>query len=91
MKKIINGKKYDATTARLVCERDYYDNGNWFSTSALFRKKTGEFFIFHNINQRELWAKESYIDPITKAEALKFAEENMDGEDYEAFFGEVEE
>ena len=93
MKKIINGKKYDTTTAtRIACdtnfrgsitETDYY-------TSDLFKKKTGEYFVYDFGNK---WSKQAgeKITPLTEQEAKQWCEEHLDGDEYEAIWGEVEE
>ena len=48
MKKIINGKKYDTDTAQELASWD--NGGGWrdfhHCEETLYRKKTGEFFLF---------------------------------------------
>lgn len=46
MKKIINGKKYDTSTAKYLGEYDfgYQSSFNWYREE-LYEKKTGEFFL----------------------------------------------
>ena len=91
MNKIINGRKYNTETAVLVCEEHCYNYGNWQSTHELYKKKTGEFFIYHRFNPNDVWTPANYIEPVSEETALKFAQEIMNGDDYEKFFGEVEE
>ena len=48
MKKIINGKLYDTSTAHLVGEWDNQLYGNPdYAAESLYRKRTGEFFLRH--------------------------------------------
>ena len=83
MTKIINGKKYDTNTAKFVCKGTF---GNFGCKSVtLYQKQNGEFFEYHHLDGRE------WIEPVDESEAKRFAEEQMDGDEYEAFFGEVEE
>lgn len=87
MKVIINGRKYDTETARLL--------GKVMNENAsigcpvfdeLYRKKTGEFF-------RYLWREfyGSEIVPLTEQEAREWMEDHSSVELYEEIFGEVEE
>jgi len=86
MKKIINGRKYDTNTATEVC-RGYF--GNFGSKKVvLYKKKNGEFFEHHTLNE---FGFREWIEPVDEKEAKRFAEEQMTGDDYEKFFGEVEE
>ena len=83
MKKIINGRKYDTTTATQVC---YGFFGNFGCKEVtLYQKKNGEFFEHHELDGKE------WIEPVDESEAKRFAEEQMTGDEYEKFFGEVEE
>lgn len=83
MKKIINGKKYETDTAKFVC---YGAFGNFgCKTVTLYQKKNGEFFEYHRLDGRE------WIEPVDESEAKRFAEEQMDGDEYEKYFGEVAE
>ena len=80
MNKIINGKKYNTDTAIEIAstchEGDY---------KTLYRKKNGEFFFhYENSNYRE-----ESIRPIPINEAKSFAEDNLNGDEYEAVFGKV--
>ena len=102
MKKIINGKVYDTATAQCVGEwsnpytrRDF----NWVEET-LYRKRTGEFFIFGEGGPRSQYAKEvgmrqwsngERIMPLTWDEAREWAEEKLSADEYEQAFGEVTE
>ena len=100
MKKIINGKVYDTATAQCVGEwsnpynrRDF----NWVEET-LYRKRTGEFFIYGEGGPRSQYAKEigtrqwssgERIMPLTWDEAREWAEEKLAADEYEQAFGEV--
>lgn len=100
MKKIINGKVYDTEKAKEMAS--WSNGGTWRDFShveeTLYRKKTGEYFLFgeggpmtqyaERVEQNG-WSGGSRIMPMTYAEATKWAEEHLDGDDYEAIFGEV--
>ena len=102
MKKIINGKVYDTEKAKAVGEWSNslgYRDFNW-KEETLYRKKTGEFFLFGeggpNTNYAERidtnsWSSGSVIIPMTYGEAMEWAEKKLDGDTYESIFGKVEE
>ena len=102
MKKIINGKVYNTETAQEV--------GSWSNNlsyrdfnhceEALYRKKTGEYFLYGVGGPRSpyaervgdnSWSGGSAIRPLTFEEAREWAEEKLSAEEYESIFGEVSE
>lgn len=86
MKKIIDGKKYDTNTAQEVCCGFF---GNYHCKKVtLYRKKSGEFFEHHVLTE---FGYRAWIEPVSETEAKRFAEEQMDAEEYEKIFGKVEE
>lgn len=102
MKKIINGKKYDTETAK--CLATAYsslsptDFGYW--SERLYLKKTGEYFLHGEGGPMSKygvkcgtnsWGWGSRIIPYTEGEAMAWAEEHLDGDEFEQIFGEVEE
>lgn len=100
MKKIINGKSYDTNTAQKVGEwsngLSYRDFG-WVEET-LYRKRTGEYFLFgeggpasrySEATGSNSWSSGSRVMPLSYAEASKWAEEHLDGDEYEAIFGAV--
>lgn len=101
MNKVINGKRYDTETAELIGE---WTNGHrygefQYECEELYRKKTGEFFLYGSggamssyavPSGNSNWTGSSKITPITINEAKKWAEENLDADDYEKYF-ELEE
>lgn len=101
MNKVINGKKYDTDTAKLI---GHYRNGDYgdffYIEEELYLKKTGEFFLYGSgggmTKYREEWGKNrwsgsSHIFPYTIDEAKEWAMEHMSGDAYEEVFGPVEE
>lgn len=102
MKKIINGKLYDTSTAKKVGEYEPspYRSDFHFFCETLYQKKTGEFFLHGEGNaaskysrscgQNE-WCGSEKIMPMTFKEAQEWAEEHLDGEDYCEIFGEPDE
>ena len=101
MKKIISGKVYNTETAREV---GYASHGGCtsfdFYEETLYRKKTGEFFLYGSGNaaskyaeqiEQNTWSGGDEVIPLSYENAQKWAEENLDADDYEAVFGKVEE
>jgi len=102
MKKIINNKVYDTETAKLLGRADNgcgYNDFNWVRES-LFRKKTGEYFLFGEggANTRyaesvgsNSWSGGWAIFPFTVERAREWAENNLSADDYENIFGIIPE
>ncbi len=102
MKRIINGRLYDTGTAK---EIGCYDNGYGVGDfqhyyEALYRKKTGEFFLYGSGGAmtrysvecgNRCWSGGEDIIPYTEEEAMACAEEHLDAEIYMEVFGTVEE
>lgn len=86
MKKIIDGKKYDTTTAIQICFGLFGKFNNKLVT--LYQKLNGEFFEVHELNE---FGFHQWIVPVSKAEAMEFAEQEMSVDEYESVFGEVSE
>ena len=98
MRKYIDGKRYDTDTAHKVgqyenmCDvRDFH----WYSET-LYRKKNREYFLHGEGGARSKyckplgnssWAGGERIMPLTYDEARKWAEDNLDVDEYEAEFG----
>ena len=102
MKKIINGKVYDTEKAKKVVSwySSYARNDFHYYEEELYRKKTGEFFLYGEGNaaspyskscgQNE-WCGGERIEPLTFKEAQKWAEDHLDGDEYCEIFGEPDE
>lgn len=101
MNKIINGKKYDTETAKMVGHYVYGDYEDYtYLDEKLYQKKTGEFFIHgyggvmtkYRIKIAEdTFSGSTCIIPYSIEEAKEWVMEHMDGDDYEELFGPVEE
>lgn len=101
MKKIIKGKRYDTETA-IECGSDSYsyagDFHHWEET--LYRKKTGEFFLYGVGGPASKYAEYhgqgigysggDRIVPFTLEEAQEWAEEHLSCDEYEELFGIVD-
>lgn len=101
MKQIINGKKYDTETATEVGSWwNGLSTGDFSNCrETLYRKRTGEYFLYGRGGPMSRYSQ-SYgnmtgggekIIPLTEAEARKWTEKHLDGDEYEEIFGEVEE
>lgn len=102
MKKIINGKKYDTETAKLVSSDSANLSRSDFSWwhEELYQKKTGEFFLYGEGGPMSKYARScgqnscgygEDIFPMTEQKAKRWAEEHCDADEYEEIFGEVDE
>lgn len=100
MKKIINGRRYDTDSAKFLGSNSYgnlRDFHHWHEE--LYRKNTGEFFLYGKGGpmsryaeavDANSWCGGERIIPLTVEAAKKWAEENLEADDYEKIF-EVEE
>jgi hypothetical protein len=100
MKKVINGKTYNTDTAELIGD---WHNGyprNDFRTCSeeLFKTSKGAYFIAGNGGAMTEWGEPcggtarcggSGIRPIDEAEALEWAEQHLDAEEVEKYFGHL--
>lgn len=97
MKKVINGKVYDTSTARSIGYDSYGAMGDlnaWSET--LYQKRTGEYFLFGqggpmtkysvSLGDNE-WSGSDKIIPMSLAKAREWGEKHLHGEAYEAAFG----
>ena len=102
MKKVINGKVYDTSTAKKVGEYDpnpYKSDFNCYCEE-LYQKKTGEFFLYGEGNAASPYCRYvthsercggEAIEPLSYKAAAKWAEEHLEGDEYIAIFGDPEE
>ena len=101
MKKIINGKRYDTESAQLLAEWDngYGTNDFKYCAENLYRKKTGEYFLYGEGGALTIYAEDrgnmkcdgESIMPVSAEGARDWVEAHCDGDKYEEIFGEVEE
>ena len=101
MKKVISGRLYDTSTAKLMGEYQYsYPNDFHWYREELYQKKTGEYFLYgeggalseyrENVSLNE-WSGGEAIKPLSYQEAQQWAENHLDGDEYESIFGEIDE
>lgn len=100
MKKVINGKAYDTTTAK---EMARWSDGMSFRDfthveEVLYQKRTGEFFLhgaggpstrYAVSSGLNCWSGGEKIIPLTWDSAREWAEEHLDADEYEKIFGPV--
>ena len=87
MKKIITGKLYDTDTAKAVSNRiDRGSVADVYYGQTLYRKRTGEYFIYREGYR----GVEDAIEPLTYEEAREWAEEHLDADQYQSLFGLIE-
>lgn len=102
MKKVIRGRAYDTETACRIGAKygNTYDRSNFeFWEEELFRKKTGEYFLYYQGGPLSKYATHQGtnsgwgegIKPMTYEIAQEWAETNLDAEDYLKEFGTPEE
>lgn len=101
MKKIINGKLYDTTTAQLVGSWDNNMGGTFdYAAESLYRKRTGEFFLHGKGGARsryathcgnDSWGSGEAIIPLRWEAARQWAEEHLEADEYQAAFGQIAE
>lgn len=105
MKKIINGKKYDTNTAKVIHRETNgkFQNDCWYAAETLYKKKTGEYFleierggysrfVIAYTEQDPHYTTlriHAGIMPLSEREAKEWSEEAMTGSEYEELFGEV--
>ncbi len=91
MKQIIDGRKYDTSTAQKLAEWDneMFNSDLNLVMEDLYRKKTGEFFLYGRGGDRTKYRTARLI-PLSEEEAKAWTEEKANDK-YEEIFGEVEE
>lgn len=88
MKKIIRGRKYDTETARKVgCKTEQAQYGD--VDYALYRKRTGEYFVHAEFSYMLDDVNPDYIKPLSEDEANEWAQEHLNADVYESEFGEI--
>lgn len=101
-RKIIEGKMYDTTTAKAVgsFSNTPYQNDFEYYCETLYRKRTGEFFLYgeggpsspyaEQIRYNE-WGYGEDIIPMPEDDAKHWAEVHLTADQYVAIFGPVAE
>ena len=100
MKKIINGAKYDTSTAKCLGYSEYGNPSDLnYCHERLFRTKSGKYFLhgeggamskYSKSCGDNHWTGDEQIQPMSRLAAEGWAEEKLSGEEYEAAFGDVE-
>ena len=101
MKKIISGRRYDTSTAKLLGVANYgYCTDFAYWREELYVKRTGEYFLYgqggpmskysQQVGQNE-WTGGHEIRPLSLKEAKKWSEKFLSADTYEEIFGKVEE
>ena len=96
MKKIILGRRYDTETSEMVGSNGYSYPGQFeYWCETLYRKRTGEYFLHGEGGAMSKYAQSTdethtgsgeQIIPMSEEEAREWAEENLDGDEYELAF-----
>lgn len=100
MKRVINGHRYDTSTAKKI-GTDSYSNGSDFDywEETLYKNKAGLYFLYgeggprsryaETVGQNE-WAGGEKIMPISENAAKEWGEDVLDADVWEATFGAVD-
>ena len=96
MKKIINGKRFDTSTAKLIASwsNSYYSNDFKHCKEQLYRTKKGNFFLYgeggpmskYSVSVGNAYGGGSDITPISRDEARKWLEETENYTELEELF-----
>ena len=96
MKKIVGGKRYDTERATLIGEYGFGGGGDFERIhEGLYRTKTGNYFVAgsggpktrYSVRvERSCWSGSSDIYPLTKDEALEWAQAHLETEEVEGEF-----
>ena len=102
MKRIMNGKLYDTSTATRNCALacPFLPSDPAYHATGLYRSPAGQFFVAGSGGPRSMWSKQiernawengSGILLISESEARDYAEDaELSVEDYERWFGVCE-
>lgn len=98
MKKIINGKQYDTSTAKKLGMKWRNEGNNLdYVCETLYQKKSGEYFLHGLGGARTCYAKRLWdgygageeIVPLTMEAAKEWARDNLPADAYNAAFGAI--
>lgn len=96
MKKIIKGKVYDTDTAQKVGEWCNHVGGFEYVSETLYRKKTGEYFLYgaggaaskYSVESgQNQWSGGDKIIPLSYENAQEWSEERLEADEYISEFG----
>jgi hypothetical protein len=101
MVKIINGAKYSTETAKRLGRYEFSTSRDFnYLCETLYRTKSGKYFLhgeggamskYREHSGNNNWGGGEQIIPLTRSAAMEWAEERLDGDEYESIFGIVEE
>ena len=100
MRRIIDGKRYDTSTAEEIATATHgYKMEFSYYEETLYCKRTGEYFLYGYGHGESKYAKQVLgawgpgedIVPMTYEQARQWAERNLEADEYEREFGEVPE
>lgn len=102
LNKIIEGSKYDTDTAKMLASRDNdLSQGDFkWCRETLYRTKAGKYFIhgeggamtqYAQSCGNNTWTGGERIEPMSREAAQKWAQECLDGDEYEDVFGKITE
>lgn len=101
MIKVIDGAKYNTSAAKFLGGHGYSNPGDFsYYDESLYRTKAGKYFLhgeggpmskYAKSTGQNNWSGGSAILPMSRTSAMEWAEENLDGDEYEAIFGIVDE
>ena len=100
MRRIIDGKRYDTSTAEEIATATHgYKMEFSYYEETLYCKRTGEYFLYGYGHGESKYAKQVLGDwgpgedivPMTYEQARQWAERNLEADEYEREFGEVPE
>ena len=99
MKKIINGRKYDTDTAKVIASYSNEIPSDCYFSETLYQKHTKEFFVYGHGGAMSKYAETCYgsrtdgetIIPLSLDEAKEWVATYSTVEIYETIFGEVAE
>ena len=92
MKKVISGVLCDTETAKVLgeYEHEHKSSFHWY-VERLYRTKSGKYFIHGEGHAASPYARKEQIKLLPPEAAKQWAEENLDGDEYIAAFGEPDE
>jgi hypothetical protein len=104
MKKIINGKRFDSHNAITIGHYDNIGHGassmsdfHWWEATLYRTQRSGQYFLageggalsrFAQSAGQNSWTGGEDLVPMTKAEAMEWAERYLDAETVEEYFGD---
>lgn len=101
MKRVIDGKRYDTDTAKMLAERysDRIESEMDLVHETLYRTKSGNYFLHAEGGANTKYCKwrgenqtrGEHIIPLSLEGSQKWAEEYLDAEEYEKIFGAIQE